>query len=201
MTRLEFEEPTCTSEEMSVGMKRLDFARDQHTKISTAVQAAGPRCIDQLLASLTVPAHSFRVVKAVLSVLGKDVQALAPTWYTARGALGETLLDEIAAYDAANSSRSAEVKGVEDKVEEAARWVRVWRSIQGTKCKQLYKESVGGALLLKWVHSARAVAMIAAEVAEIEERMKAEEEQAQSKEADDAAEEAEKEDAEPEAEA
>ena len=101
---------------------------------------------------------------------------LACGWAVQLG--GDTLLTEIAAYDARNSGRSAEVPGVGDKAEDAARWTRVWRCIQGARCRQLHRESVGGALLLKWVHSARAVAVIAAEVAEIEARMRAEEEEA-----------------------
>lgn len=164
MTQLEFEEPTSTSEELSVAMKRLDFIRDQHTKISTSVQTYGTRTVDQLLSCLTVPTASYKVVQAIFEILGKDIDNSAKTWYVTRSSLSETLLEEILAHDAAK-----EYDG--DKKAETDMWIRVWKCIQDIAVLDLHKESIGGALLLKWVFSARNMAAIAAEVRDIEIRM------------------------------
>ena len=185
MTQLEFEEPTSTGEEMAVSLKKLDFVRDQHTKITASVQTYGTRTIDQLLSSLTVPTASYKVVRAIFEVLGKDIDNSAKTWYVTRSSLSETLLEEILGHDAAKEYFGG------DKAKEAGMWIRVWKCIQEIDVMDLHKESVGGALLFKWVFSARNVAIIAAEVRDIEKRMEEEKAAAEEEAAAKAAEEAE----------
>ena len=163
MTRLEFEPPTSTAEELSVALKKLDFTRDQHAKIGTAVAAGGARALDQLLASLSVPSASFKVLRAVMAVLGRDEPS---TWYTARSLLGESLLEEVVAYDAGTPNG------------DTAAWRRAWQCVTGVDTAALHAESCGGAMLLRWVLSARNVAIMSAEVAEVEERKQTEEEEA-----------------------
>ena len=149
------------------------------------MQTYGTRTIDQLLSSLTVPTASYKVVRAIFEVLGKDIDNSAKTWYVTRSSLSETLLEEILGHDAAKEYFGG------DKAKEAGMWIRVWKCIQEIDVMDLHKESVGGALLFKWVFSARNVAIIAAEVRDIEKRMEEEKAAAEEEAAAKAAEEAE----------